>query len=454
MKWNSKEPFYFDDDQYRVRAKNMSPDALWMRECLKYRTKVSSGCGVAFSSLMAVPTLGGSVLGLWASGRTLDIARRKEDIIKKEVDRRNLPHYEKKKRDTFIPLSVSLTVISTVGVLTFIDVTGTSTLIANAVSSHGLAAATAAAHQPSQFLIGIGHGITFQADQFFQIGQQHLALGVDSSHTIVGAAGLHSSIPPPHGLAVIKAEGANEIHYALAVAGSQHAVQTAEADKFIIYAATHGHTAELAGVDLGMRLAETGEQQTAQLLIADTGLHGVSTSIQIADLTIKGLTPTVEATHHIKKLAQRQIADEIAEKLYSLALTGVSQKCFIFLSTAGQPISQRIVAQPSSQKCRHDSWGKAKTKCRFCYADIDARTQPYYHCCMCSSSGRVDYDICETCVAGRGCSCPSRANHVLHRKGFLSSRVDYGELEQAEASNFKKGDKDGDSVVLKRNKKL
>lgn len=102
MKWSNKHPelVNFKDDGYRTRARNMSPDALWVRQCLKYRTKVSSGCGVAFSGLMLLPTLGVSTLGLWVSGRTLDIARRKEKIIDEEVARRHLPNYERKKRDT------------------------------------------------------------------------------------------------------------------------------------------------------------------------------------------------------------------------------------------------------------------------------------------------------------------------------------------------------------------
>jgi hypothetical protein len=448
MKWTSKEPFYFDDNQYRERAKNMSPDALWARECLKYRKKVSSGCGVAFSSLMVVPTLGGSTLGLWASGRTLDVARRKERIITEEVARRNLPHYEKKKRDVLIPLGVSVAIISSIGILDVIFLTGTSSAVLNGAAPHGLTAATSAIDHPAQFFAGTWHGFEFQAQQFFHVGPQHLAMGVDNFHPTIGADGVHSihqSVlqQPSHGLAqlgIAKAQAANGLHHNLAESGSLHAMRTAAADQFIANAASHSHAgaAGLAGAHLGMRLAEIGEQQAAQVFIADTGLPGAKTSIQIDDPTIKGSDSTA---------AQGLTADEIAKKLHAQALTGKTQKLFIFLSKAGrQPISQRIIADPSSKSCQHDSDDKAMKKCYFCKADINAETQPYYHCCMCSSP---DFDICEICVAGRGCSCSNRAEHVLYRKGFLSSTVDYGQLEQAEVKQFKtRGEKGEDTATI------
>ena len=139
MKWfKDSEVVNFKDDEYEKEAKNMSPDALWLRECLKYRTKVSSGCGIAFSGLMFLPTFGVSTVGLWMSGRTLDISRRKEKIIDMEVTRRNLPHYEKKKRDILLPLGVSLAVISTVGVIDIICLMGTSSAVLHGVAPHGL----------------------------------------------------------------------------------------------------------------------------------------------------------------------------------------------------------------------------------------------------------------------------------------------------------------------------
>ena len=98
MKWLSKEPFTFNDNEYSERARNMSAHALWMRQCKKYRTKVSSSTGIGFSSLMLIPTVGVSLLGVVANGRTLDIARRKRKVIDAEALRRNLPDYEETKR--------------------------------------------------------------------------------------------------------------------------------------------------------------------------------------------------------------------------------------------------------------------------------------------------------------------------------------------------------------------
>ena len=168
MKWNSKKPelVRFNDDVYLERVKNMSADALWLRECLKYRTKVSSGTGVAFSSIMFLPTFGASTFGLWVSGRTLDVARRKEKIIEQEVKRRNLPHYERKLRDTLIPLGISIAVITTIGVIDVLCMTGTSASVLASVAPHGMDALNALMHHPHDFLAAVWQGIEFQGQQF------------------------------------------------------------------------------------------------------------------------------------------------------------------------------------------------------------------------------------------------------------------------------------------------
>lgn len=442
MKWNSKEPVWFDDQVYRERAKKMSPDALWLRESSKYRAKVSSGCGVGFSSLLVIPTLGTATLGLWASGRTLDLARRKEKVIKDEVTARNLPHYERKKRDTLIPLGISIAVITTIGILDIVCLTGTSTAVLAGVSSHGSATASLLAQHPGQFFTGMWHGIELQAQQFFHFGNQHVAVSLDQCCTTIGANGVHhvamQGLAAPPGadttiaqtMGTLKGQVLANFHQAQAAGGGLHATHTAATDKFLVSAAHHGNAATLAGASVGMKTAQTAESQLAQLLIADTGLQGVRTSIKIQSPTTQSGERAGKNPQHLE-LARDFSADEIAAQVYTQALTGEGQRFFIFLSKAGQPIAQRIVATPASQSCRHTANIKACLKCHFCAAALDPDSSAYYHCCMCSSQESSSYDICEPCVAGRGCSCPGReAEHTLYRKGMLTGAVDYGKLEE------------------------
>ena len=74
---------------------------------------------------------------------------------------------------------------------------------------------------------------------------------------------------------------------------------------------------------------------------------------------------------------------------------------------------------------------------------IDRTRQAYYHCCRCSSYVS-SYDICEVCVAGRGCSCPDCHDHILYRRGLLGPKADLGELEplqEPESSRRRKAKK-------------
>lgn len=58
MKLLSKEIYHFDDDEYTIRLRNMNPDALYKRACLKVRAVVSSGAGVVVTSILVILTHG------------------------------------------------------------------------------------------------------------------------------------------------------------------------------------------------------------------------------------------------------------------------------------------------------------------------------------------------------------------------------------------------------------
>jgi len=154
MKFGSKEAVWFNDAAYARRMRRMSPDELYLRSSRKHRTKVSSGTGVGYYSLLTMPTLGVAAPALWYNGRTLDIARRKERIIKKELAARCLPPYENTLRDTLVPLGISLAVIATIGVVDLVVLPGMSSLAADEAANH-LITAVATSTDHSTELAGL-----------------------------------------------------------------------------------------------------------------------------------------------------------------------------------------------------------------------------------------------------------------------------------------------------------
>lgn len=329
-----------------------------------------------------------------------------------------------------------------------ICLTGTSSAVVSGIAPHGLNAIAPLLHHPGQFFIGAWHGFEFQAQQFFHVGGQHLAIGMDkfqtltihgmhvSEQVISGAPGHESAaayVP-----ATTEAQVVNTIHGYLAAGGSNAAMNAQAADQFLATAAAQGYTPQLAGIGVGMKIAEATEQHVAQFLIANTGLQGIWPSIAIGE-KIEG-----ENGDQTLKMQPLPNHDEIANMLYAQALTGETQRAFIFFSKTGQPVSQRIIAPPVDQKCQH---AISTPTCRFCEESIDPQAQPYYHCCICSTNEQA-FNICEVCVAGRGCSCMNRTEHILYREGLLLDTVSYGDLEEADVRKFKKrtdaGGEDGE----------
>lgn len=379
---------------------------------------------------MLLPTLGVSTLSLVANGRTLDIARRKRKVIDAEARRRNLPDYEKTKRDLLIPLGVSLTVFATVGLLDILFFGGTSAPVLNGVAEHGINALPLMMHDPSHFFIGLWHGAELQMQQVFHFGSQILALAPDPGHGVVAASGLHHVVSgaaaspiDPTTFAAMKGQFAAEIH-SLASSNPTH---LAMADKGIQTAAllhaTPGTSSELAGASVGFSIMQIAESYAVRCAIADSGLM---------DLPTRNSENNDDDNTTAEKKTMRipESKGDDARLAQAAVLTGDSSRSFQFLSKEFRPVSQWVMTPKQSYE--HDS-KKATTskKCRFCLHAIDPAIQAYYHCCSCSDDRQpmtTGYDICEVCVAGRGCSCRYREDHVLHRKGLLKETVDYGNL--------------------------
>ena len=453
MKLTSKsepELVKFDDAKYEQKARRMTSDAIWLRQCMKYRTKVSSGCGVAFSGLMFVPTFGVSTIGLWISGRTLDIARRKEKIIDAECARRNLPPYEKKKRDIAIPLGISLTVITTVGVIDLFCLAGTSTAVVNGVAPHGLEALSLAFHHPGDFLAAAWNGFQFQGEQFLHLPHQHMAIGIDkldlngdwgmSTQNVFSGNGLVAATSS------VKAQVASLGHQEAAMHGG-NAVKTWWADNFFQTVAQNpADAAPLAGAAVGMNIAQTAETNVAKGVLSSLGLQSLATGL--TKTTSK--QPQAESLEEDKekdplKVSSNNLPPATAEQLFEEALTGKTPRPFVFVSNRGQVMSQNIVAVRKESLCERVKLKRQKTiMCHFCEESVQNSTQSYYRCQECSFD-EAKFDICEGCVAGLGCGCRRRVEHVLQRRGKLDVTVDRGELidieEQKTAQSTKSASK-------------
>ncbi|KAH8668891.1 hypothetical protein BX600DRAFT_460903 [Xylariales sp. PMI_506] len=436
-----KEAFWFDDKEYEERARNMSPDGLWLRQCLKHRKKVSSGVRVGFSSIMLIPTAGVAVTGLWYSGRTLDIARRKEKIIDDEVQRRNLPPYQLNPKDTLIPLGVSMTIGTLSASLEALFLCGG--LGAISATGHGLGS-LAIAHQ-HVFLAGAEKNIEKRLDQYvilFDEGslmlQQPIGVSLQCARTYIDEDGIQytAAMQEP---AVVGGPTQSQITMeAEAVAGATilSSVQGQSIAKLATSADHIYSTPE-----------DTMQSPKAHISKSDSLESGMTTVEREAKKILNEwrqnlLTKATVLNTHMKKIGLNvgmlgikiPELDQPIEEMAALTLVGETDRVFRFYSRDGQPITQRILAQRYQSKmaeeikdgqdipkCRHEYWDKSSVKsCEFCKATIDSITQAYYHCCQCN------LDMCEVCVAGRGCGCKHREDeghdgqgHVLYRKGKL-----------------------------------
>jgi len=169
--WEHKieETFHFDEDEYRREVANMRLDELQNREAVKLRQQigagVSLGAGIAATFLLGPAAL----LGVAYAGRRLDIASKKEAIVKAEIDRRNQEHYQPKKRDYFIPMGAGMVGAGLGGFLDGVTSQVASTVACHALAQHGSqAVATALAH-PTMLVEGAVQGMGLQVHEMHQL---------------------------------------------------------------------------------------------------------------------------------------------------------------------------------------------------------------------------------------------------------------------------------------------
>lgn len=467
MRYLNGEAFWFQADKYKAKLMDASPDDLWKRECGKNRTKYGSATAVACGSALMLPTLGLALPGLVLSGRTLHIARTKRKMVRAEIERRNLPHYPTKKRDIVIPVGLALTVFATLGIIDIVCFTGTSSSVAFDASNGIAGAFQAMFDNPGEFFAASLQGFELQGQQFLglpgaevAIGSENMPVGINGNehHELAakGADPLSSGglsqnndfSAVGNGVSAAKADAAHQLRGALESLqfGGQHEGVIAADIALNQAAMTDDNQVQLAGISTGMMAAAALEKQVAAAMIEKTGLDKVAKDIKTSAGPQSGKTMNLKMKPKSSKKGEEAMSAALCE-----ALTGSKPLPFIFLSSKNTPISQRIITPPPSQKCCHDKIKSKVRTCHFCEPGIDGKKQQisveqqaYYHCCRCSTSRAVGFNICEVCVAARGCSCTKDRDHVLFRKGCLAPDVNFGKAQDMEASD----DEDGEENEL------
>jgi hypothetical protein len=249
----------------------------------------------------------------------------------------------------------------------------------------------------------------------------HGGLGASTQNVFTGNGVLSAMAP-------VKAQLASLGHQDLAAHGAN--VAPVWADNFFQAAAQNpANAAPLSGAAVGMNVAQTAETNLAKGLLSSLGLQSLATDLRRKEgkqLPIESIDEEKEID--AVKVRSDNFSPETVERLFEEALTGKTPRPFVFVSNRGQVISQRIVAE---QKPRLPERTKTKRQkiimCHFCDKSVQSLTEAYYRCQECSSN-EANFDICEACVAGLGCGCPRRDEHMLERLGKLDTTVNRGEL--------------------------
>jgi len=107
---------------------------------------VSIGNGLAFS------TGGASLIGSAYGGRRLYLAKKKLELLQKELDRRGLESYKPTKRELLTPMGISLPTMGLGGGIDIVAAHATSTIAAHVVAHHGSHVVHDVMHQPVSFV--------------------------------------------------------------------------------------------------------------------------------------------------------------------------------------------------------------------------------------------------------------------------------------------------------------
>ncbi|KAK1526695.1 hypothetical protein CPAR01_13223 [Colletotrichum paranaense] len=161
---------HFDKSEYTARIKSSTDTELQQREVVKTRQRFTASFSGGTYLGMALPTCGASMIMAPLTARKYYIARQKLKIVQAELERRNIPLYETRKRDVAIS-ALTGTIGLAVGMVTLGVTDGlTDSLMFMPLGSSGATEASAIDALSSDPFGAVGDAVRGAAAQFQEVG--------------------------------------------------------------------------------------------------------------------------------------------------------------------------------------------------------------------------------------------------------------------------------------------
>ncbi|KAK1470699.1 hypothetical protein CCUS01_00814 [Colletotrichum cuscutae] len=161
---------HFDKSEYTARIKSSTDNELQQREVVKTRQRFTASFSGGTYLGMALPTCGASMIMAPLTARKYYIARQKLKIVQAELERRNIPLYETRKRDVAIS-ALTGTIGLAVGMVTLGVTDGlTDSLMFMPLGSSGATGASAIDALSSDPFGAVGDAVRGAAAQFQEVG--------------------------------------------------------------------------------------------------------------------------------------------------------------------------------------------------------------------------------------------------------------------------------------------
>ncbi|KXH27877.1 hypothetical protein CSIM01_06796 [Colletotrichum simmondsii] len=161
---------HFDKSEYTARIKSSTDDELQRREVVKTRQHFTASFSGGTYLGMALPTCGASLIMAPLPARKYYIARQKLKIVQAELERRNIPLYETRKRDVAIS-ALTGTIGLAVGIATLGVTDGlTDSLMFTPLGNSGASGASAIDALSADPFGAVGDAVQGAAAQFQEVG--------------------------------------------------------------------------------------------------------------------------------------------------------------------------------------------------------------------------------------------------------------------------------------------
>jgi hypothetical protein len=131
------DTFSFEESEYASKISKYSLTELKKQEVIKHRQHVSASASIGGGIGVAPFTMGLTLIGSAYGGRRLYIASKKLEMIRAELEKREVELYKPTKRDFFIPLGVSMATLGLGAGVDSLASHATSTVAAHVAAQHG-----------------------------------------------------------------------------------------------------------------------------------------------------------------------------------------------------------------------------------------------------------------------------------------------------------------------------